>query len=105
MMARSSRRVFATVWAITVVAGCNDARPQQAVPAPETPAATEYDAGNTGLIHGYVRWAGPIPEPPPFEIHTNGYPGKDALRGMKRARPNVPQVDRASGGIAQAVIF
>jgi hypothetical protein len=101
------RFLFATILLLPLFLGCSDARPQSGPPpsAPDAAPAAAFDPARTGTIHGSVRWEGPAPEPPPFKVHTNWYPGKNDLLGLVRERPNVPRIDRVGKGVAQAVIF
>jgi hypothetical protein len=46
-----------------------------------------------------------VPKVAPFQVHTNRFPGKDAMQGLVRPNPNVPVVDPASGGVAHAVVY
>jgi hypothetical protein len=95
------------VFLLLFSSGCQDARPQAAAPVkfPGVELAVAFDPSAAGAIEGRVLWEGPIPEVPPFQVHTNRYPGKEPLQGLVRERPNVPIIDHGSKGVAEAVVF
>jgi hypothetical protein len=89
------------------VAGCSEARPQPAGEARATGvvAASQFDAASAGTIRGSVRWSGPIPTVPPFEIRTLLLDNNPPQPRLVRDNPHAPRIDTATGGVGGAVVF
>jgi hypothetical protein len=89
---------------LLMLAGCARARTEPASPI-HVARSIGFDAHDTGTIGGRVVWDGPVPTVPEFHVHTNLFPGKEALQGLVRANPNVPLVNDMDDGVGQAVVF
>src|SRR5262249_2901367 len=98
------RRVFQVMiaaLALGTLSGCTDRAAENPPPKPNSAASTLFDSTTAGDISGQVIWQGELPEPEWLEMRTH----PPVARGQRTAHPNHPQVDPASKGIANAIVF
>src|SRR5262245_29090372 len=98
------RRVFHVVIAALVfgtLSGCSDTAAENPPPKPNAAASTLFDPTTGGGISGQVVWQGDLPASEWLEMRTD----PPVARGQRTPNPNQPQVDPASKGVGNAVVF
>ena len=66
---------------------------------------SNFDPSAARAISGRVRWKGPAPQAPAFEIMPNPLSGTVLQKRQQRLNPNIPLIDAQGHGIAGAVVF
>src|SRR5262249_26858331 len=97
-------RVFHVAMAaltLGTLSGCSDTAAENTPPKTASPASTLFDAPTAGDISGQVIWEGDLPAPDWLEMRTD----PPVARGQRTPNPNQAQVDPASKGIGNAVVF
>lgn len=91
--------------ALTGCGGRYDAAPVASRPhAPQLGSA--FDPAQCGTIEGQVIWDGPLPKVPDLVVqHAPDVPAPDGRRVTHEPNPFAPQVDAASHGVRDAVVF
>jgi hypothetical protein len=87
--------------------GCAENLPEPQAPRAADPIAigANFDAQAAGTIGGKVLWTGAVPDVPPYEVRSWVMEGQPAPARPLQPNPHLPIIDRASGGVAGAVVF
>jgi hypothetical protein len=87
--------------------GCQEAEPAKSEHPPVHPTrlAAQFDPSATGSIQGRVTWEGAIRDVPPFRSRPHPLAGLGLRERVVRENPNAPQIDPASQGVANAVVY
>jgi hypothetical protein len=68
-------------------------------------AGSAFDAATAGTVRGRVTWQGALPSVPPFEIRSFLLAGEPGMDRLIRENPNAPEIDPATRGVGNAVVF
>lgn len=107
---RFVRQVAVGLCCVMALAGCGERslESSESCESAQTPGpapSSQFDPNVCGSIEGRVTWDGPIPEVPPFHIHSSGVPHKSHMIGLIRANPNALEVQSESRGVHQAIVM
>jgi hypothetical protein len=92
------------LFALVGFIGCQDAEPQPTGP-PQAEPPSRFDSRTARPIRGTVTWTDALPSMPPFRARINL--SLDGLTHLPitRPNPNAPQIDAATRGVGNAVVF
>ena len=87
--------------------GCSENLSEPLAQSAATPVAIggNFDAQAAGIIRGKVLWTGAVPAVAPYEVRSWVMDGQQAPARPLQPNPQVPIIDRASGGVVGAVVF
>lgn len=87
--------------------GCDDVTPpaREVSAAPVSAVSSAFELATAGTLRGSVTWQGAVPVTQPFQTRPHPLAGLGVRERQVRANPNAPQIDAASRGVANAVVY